>query len=104
MFPYRAAYAYWYLSKHGSGAFSMVGTIHDFIAKHIVADVPDALSACLDCGFAECLTKKWDTCPNRLARAAALCAMHGPGIAEPAESGGREASPSSVPMPTPQPV
>jgi hypothetical protein len=50
--------------------------IHDFVVKHIVADVPGALSACLDCGFVQCLSKKWETCPNRLAREAALLAMH----------------------------
>ena len=50
--------------------------IHDFVAKYIVADVPDALSACLDCGFVECLNEKWESCSNRLAREAALCAMH----------------------------
>lgn len=49
--------------------------IHDFVVKHLVADVPDAMSACLDCGFVQCLNEKWETCANRLARQAGLIAM-----------------------------
>jgi hypothetical protein len=63
----------------------MAGKIHDFIVGHIVAEVPDALSACLDCGFVECPNEKWENCPNRLARAAALGAMHAGEITEPAQ-------------------
>ena len=61
--------------------------IHDFVVKYIVGDVPDALSACLDCGFVECLNEKWESCPNRLAREASLLAMRAAAAAEPAASG-----------------
>jgi hypothetical protein len=43
-----------------------------FYRRNVVADVPDELSACLDCGRVECAESKWQSCPNRLARAAAL--------------------------------
>jgi hypothetical protein len=52
-----------------------VSKIHDFVVKHIVADVPEAMSACLDCGVVQCVDSKWETCPNRLAREAGLVAM-----------------------------
>ena len=71
------------------------GQIHDFIVKHIVADVPDAVSACLDCGFVQCLNEKWDTCPNRLARVAGLRAIHVGDTAKPAEAAACE-TPSST--------
>jgi hypothetical protein len=50
----------------------MTGRIRAFVGKYIVADVPPELSACLDCGFEQCLNEKWATCPARLAVAAAL--------------------------------
>jgi hypothetical protein len=72
-----------------------VSKIHDFVVKHIVADVPDALSACLDCGFVQCLNEKWETCPNRLAREAGLIAMHAAAPAEPAEQRVKGAAPEA---------
>ena len=43
-----------------------------FFGRYVVDDVPDELSACLDCGRVECAESKFQSCPNRLARAAAL--------------------------------
>ncbi len=82
----------------------MVGIIHDFIVRHIVAEVPDALSACLDCGSVQCLNEKWDTCPNRLARAAALCAMDAKDAAKPVEAATCETAPSGDPTASAQPA
>jgi hypothetical protein len=64
---------------------TQVTKIHDFVVKYIVGDVPDALSACLDCGFVQCLNSKWETCPNRLAREAGLLAMRAAAPAQPNE-------------------
>ena len=50
----------------------MPGRLHDFIKKHIVAEVPDEFEACLDCGAVRCSAERWDACPNRLARRDAL--------------------------------
>jgi hypothetical protein len=57
-----------------SGVDRMFGKIRALIERHILADVPPELSACLDCSMEQCLNKYWETCPNRLARAAALTA------------------------------
>jgi hypothetical protein len=46
--------------------------IRAFIQRHIIADVPNDLSACLDCDALECIHGKWETCPHRLKRAADL--------------------------------
>jgi hypothetical protein len=43
-----------------------------FFDRHIVANVPDELSACLECGEIQCVDSKFRNCPNRLARVAAL--------------------------------
>jgi hypothetical protein len=40
-----------------------------------MTEVPDEISACLDCGKVQCVDKAFRTCPNRLARAAALKAL-----------------------------
>ncbi len=45
-----------------------------FILRHISAEVPDEMSACLDCGATQCTNAKYQSCPNRLAHAAALTA------------------------------
>ena len=50
----------------------MLGRIRAFVARYIVAEVPPELSACLDCGFPQCLDEKWESCPRRLADAAVL--------------------------------
>jgi hypothetical protein len=83
-----------------------VSKIRDFVVKYIAADVPDALSACLDCGFVQCLNEKWDSCPNRLAREAALCAMHAaaapaaePQVSEPAPDPDDSAFDPTMPCP-----
>lgn len=46
-----------------------------YVREQLVAEVPDEMSACLDCGAIQCLAGKFDNCPTRLARAAALQAM-----------------------------
>jgi hypothetical protein len=43
-----------------------------FCDRHIVANVPDELAACLECGEIQCVDGKFRNCPNRLARVAAL--------------------------------
>ena len=43
-----------------------------FVRKHIIAHVPDEISACLDCGAVQCLNSKYETCPGRSAEVAAL--------------------------------
>jgi hypothetical protein len=87
----------------------MIGKIRAFIEKHIIAEVPPELSACLDCGVEQCLNGKWETCPNRLARAAALTgpeqgpeqatAVQGP---EPLVTEGRPPAKAGRPAPTPR--
>jgi hypothetical protein len=46
-----------------------------FFGRHIVADVPDELAACLECGEVQCVEGKFRNCPNRLARVASLKAL-----------------------------
>ena len=50
----------------------MTGAIRHFIEKYIVADVPNAMSACLDCKVVQCTADEWETCANRLARKSTL--------------------------------
>ena len=40
--------------------------------KYRVYDVPDEMAACFDCDAVQCPNEKYETCPNRLAYAAAL--------------------------------
>ena len=48
--------------------------IRTFIKRSIVAEVPDEMAACLDCGAVECSHGKYENFPYRLARVAALSA------------------------------
>jgi len=73
----------------------MFGKIRDLIKKYLVADVPDELSACLDCDALQCSNDRWETCPNRLARAAALRAGRAAAAAIPPEPRLREAAPAT---------
>jgi hypothetical protein len=50
--------------------------LRTFIREHLVDEVPDEMSACLDCGAIQCRDGRYEDCPNRLARAAALKALH----------------------------
>ena len=43
-----------------------------FLIGHLVEEVPDEMAACLDCGTVDCRASRYNTCPNRLSRAAAL--------------------------------
>jgi hypothetical protein len=47
-----------------------------YLTRHIVTDVPDEISACIECSVTQCVEGKFRNCPNRLARFAALKAMH----------------------------
>jgi hypothetical protein len=48
------------------------GKLWEFLTTRLVEDVPDELSSCLDCGAFQCRDEQYETCPNRLAREAAL--------------------------------
>lgn len=52
------------------------------VRRHIAYDVPDDMGACFNCNTAWCPDDKYETCPSRLAQAAALRAA-----AEPFECG-----------------
>ncbi len=59
----------------------MLEKIRGFIIRHVVADVPDEIAACMECNVAECVEGKFRNCPNRLARLAALkAAQAGPSL------------------------
>jgi hypothetical protein len=45
--------------------------------KYIAYDVPDEMAACFNCGVVRCPDSRYETCPYRLARAAALRATDG---------------------------
>ena len=57
--------------------------VRKFIEKHVVAEVPDEMAACLDCDAVQCLDGVYETCPNRLGRAAALSAARAPAAGRP---------------------
>jgi hypothetical protein len=46
----------------------MLDVIRTLIRKDIAAEVPDDLSACMDCDSIDCPEKEFKNCPNRLAR------------------------------------
>ena len=48
--------------------------VRKFVEKHVVAEVPDEMAACLDCEAEQCLDGVYETCPSRLGRAAFLSA------------------------------
>jgi hypothetical protein len=59
------------------------------VRTHIVYDVPDEMAACLDCDAVQCSNDKYEICPDRLARAAALrAAQTAKGIVRPPFDGG----------------
>jgi hypothetical protein len=62
-----------------------------FVRRHLVDDVPDEMSACLECGAVQCRQDKYETCPNRLAHAEALRAAR-------SVDGGEESSGSQEPV------
>jgi len=53
----------------------MFGALWTFVRNHIVDEVPDEMSACLECRDLDCRDSRYETCPNRLQRAAALRTM-----------------------------
>lgn len=64
----------------GSSAFAsesriMLTKLWAFLKKNVVGEVPDELSACIECRVAQCGGEKFLTCPNRLNRAEGLKAM-----------------------------
>ena len=50
----------------------MLARIWSFLVRRFVADVPDELSACMECGNAKCPDNRFRSCPYRLAQAEAL--------------------------------
>ena len=46
------------------------------VRKYIVYDIPDEMAACFDCNVARCSDERYESCPNRLAEAAALRSVH----------------------------
>jgi hypothetical protein len=42
------------------------------VRKYIVYDIPDEMAACLDCAAVRCSDERYETCVNRLIRAAAV--------------------------------
>jgi hypothetical protein len=60
---------------NAGGRAEMIGKlIRNFIKRHAVDEVPDEMSACQECRELQCLNDRYQTCPNRLAEAAALTA------------------------------
>jgi hypothetical protein len=53
----------------------MIHRLWSFFSRHIVTDVPDEISACMECDATQCRDDRFRTCPNRLAQAAALRAL-----------------------------
>jgi hypothetical protein len=53
----------------------MLGKLWTVVMKHIVGEVPDEMSACMDCGAVQCCSEQYATCSYRLARFAALRVM-----------------------------
>jgi hypothetical protein len=53
----------------------MLGKLWIIVKKHIVGEVPDEMSACIDCDAVQCCSEQYATCSHRLARFAALQAM-----------------------------
>jgi hypothetical protein len=53
----------------------MLGKLWARVKAHIVEDVPDDMSACLDCEALQCRDDQYETCPRRLIRAADLGKM-----------------------------
>ena len=43
----------------------MLGRIRRFFGGHIVADVPDEISACLECGAVQCVARRCNTVVER---------------------------------------
>ena len=42
------------------------------VRKYVVYDIPDEMAACFDCSMVRCPNEQYESCPNRLAEAAAL--------------------------------
>jgi hypothetical protein len=55
----------------------MLGWLWRSFRRQIVADVPDAMAACMDCNVTQCSNDQFEKCPYRLNREAALQARAG---------------------------
>ncbi len=53
----------------------MFGRLWRFLGRQVVENVPDELSACLECSAVQCVDSQWRNCPRRLARVADLKAL-----------------------------
>jgi hypothetical protein len=56
----------------------MLAALRSFVKRHIVEEVPDEMSACLECGRLDCRDSTYVACPNRLRRKADLQALRAP--------------------------
>ena len=67
----------------------MLNRLWAYVKKQLVADTPNEISACLDCGQITCAADRFRNCPVRLAHARALdaeeAARHAPLRGAPAE-------------------
>ncbi len=50
----------------------MLSRLWEYLKQQLVADTPNEISACLDCGQVSCALNKFRTCPVRLTHARAL--------------------------------
>ena len=50
----------------------MFSVIRNFIRTYIVAEVPNEMTACLDCKAVQCTAEEYATCEYRLSRATGL--------------------------------
>ncbi|CAH2599553.1 protein of unknown function [Rhodovastum atsumiense] len=45
---------------------------HSMVSRHVIADVPEEMDLCLDCGSLSCRDADYQRCMRRLAHAATL--------------------------------
>ena len=63
------------MSVHRQWEAMVFDWLRRLFRRHIVADVPDELSACLECGAVQCVEGTFRNCRVRLERVAALKAL-----------------------------
>ncbi len=67
----------------------MRNTLWTFLKRHLVGEVPDEMASCLECNAVQCTDDQYLTCPNRLARLAALNAIQPSDSHRPTETEGK---------------
>lgn len=50
----------------------MISKLRALWSRHVVSEVPDEQSACLECGIVRCEADRYDACPFRLQRQSEL--------------------------------